>query len=64
MNLIEITVFLIINFSNFDTITSVLEFKYHDHTSLTQILFNYSIMYPNKTYLYSIGKSVEGYILS
>lgn len=35
-----------------------LDFRYHKFNSLTNILRTYAKNYPNKTYLYSIGKSV------
>jgi hypothetical protein len=36
-----------------------LDFDYHNYESLTSILKNYSKIYPTKTYLYSIGSSVQ-----
>ncbi len=55
---------LLLTFANFNPIKTQLDFVYHDHAALTQILVNYSITFPSKTYLYSIGKSVEGSISS
>ncbi len=36
-----------------------LQFTYHNHDSLTSILKQFASDYPTKTYLYSIGKSVQ-----
>ena len=36
-----------------------LDFNYHNHDSLTALLRNYTNNYPNKAFLYSIGKSVQ-----
>lgn len=37
-----------------------INFEYHHYNGLTSLFKNYSTQYPNKTYLYSIGKSVLG----
>lgn len=34
--------------------------KYHSHEEITNFLKNLSVNYPNKTHLYSIGKSTKG----
>jgi hypothetical protein len=39
--------------------SSDLDFGYHDYASFTSILQSYAQKYPTKTYLYSIGKSVQ-----
>lgn len=36
-----------------------LDYVYHNYEQLTSILKDYSVKYPTKTYLYSIGKSVQ-----
>jgi hypothetical protein len=58
------------NYSNFKKIIillfvltscsfAALDFGYHNYVSFTSILKNYASKYPTKTYLYSIGKSVQ-----
>ncbi len=37
-----------------------LDFNYHNYVQITSILKNFSIKFPNQTYLYSIGQSVQG----
>jgi hypothetical protein len=37
-----------------------LDFKYHNYAQITSLLKNYSSSFPTKTYLYSIGKNVQG----
>jgi hypothetical protein len=37
-----------------------LDFNYHNYAQFTSLLKNYSINFPDKTYLYSIGQSVQG----
>ena len=49
--------FLFLSFSPLNNCFD-LDFGYHKYDSLTSILKNYSQNYPNKVYLYSIGKSV------
>lgn len=39
-------------------VTLSLDYMYHNYDSLAKTLKDYSVKYPNKTYLYSIGKSV------
>ena len=39
-----------------------LEFEYHNHAALTDYLNEVSESYPTLTHLYSIGKSVQGFI--
>ena len=36
------------------------DFSYHNHDSMTTILYNLSAKYPDLCRLYSIGKSVQG----
>lgn len=35
-------------------------FEYHNYTQFTKFLKDLTVKYPTKTYLYSIGKSIEG----
>lgn len=37
-----------------------IDFNYHNHESMTAILYNLSTKYPELCRLYSIGKSVQG----
>ena len=39
-----------------------LEFEYHNHAALTDYLNAITEKYPKLTHLYSIGKSVQGFI--
>ena len=36
-----------------------LNFTYHNYDNLTNLLHSYNHQYPNKTYLYSIGRTIE-----
>ena len=36
------------------------DFTYHSYENMTKILKSFNQNFPNKTYLYSIGKTVEG----
>ena len=36
------------------------DFNYHNYDQFTSLLNNYANKYPTKTFLYSIGKSVDG----
>lgn len=45
---------------SFKFVASELDFNYHNYDQFTLVLKNYSINYPTKTYLHSIGKSVQG----
>ena len=38
---------------------AALNFTYHNYDNLTNLLHSYSHQYPNKTYLYSIGRTIE-----
>lgn len=51
---------VIFNLTLVITCLKALEFKYHNYDDLTGILTKYATDYSNKTYLYSIGKSVQG----
>ncbi len=42
---------------------SQIEYFYHNHNNVTDILTDFATKYPTKTYLYSIGKSVLGILL-
>ena len=50
---------LVFTFNIITLIKSDLDFGYHNYDSFTSILKNYASKYPTKTYLYSIGKSVQ-----
>jgi murein tripeptide amidase MpaA len=39
---------------------STTDFGYHHYNDLSSLLRNYSVRFPTKTHLYSIGKSVQG----
>ncbi len=39
--------------------SNISSLEYHNYTDLTSILFSYAQKYPDKTYLYTIGKSVQ-----
>jgi carboxypeptidase M len=41
-------------------LTACVQFEHHNYESTTKILQSYASLYPNKTHLYSIGRSVEG----
>lgn len=41
-------------------LTSSLDFRYHNHTELTTYLHTVSTQYPDLTYLYNIGNSIQG----
>lgn len=53
---------LIILFKTISTQQEIsnLDFNYHNYDQFTLVLKNYSQWYPTKTYLYSIGQSVQG----
>ena len=53
---------LFVNHIIFSLADASVGFVYHDYDKLTRIMKNYAKKYPHKTYLYSIGKSVEGNI--
>ncbi len=36
------------------------DYTYHSYENMTEILRNFNQNFPEKTYLYSIGKTVEG----
>ena len=46
--------------ANLVALVASLDSTYHNYTELTSYLHNVHQQYPNITYLYSIGKSVEG----
>jgi murein tripeptide amidase MpaA len=48
-------VYLLINLSRGE-----FDYSYHDYATFTAQLKAYSVRFPTKTYLYSIGKSVQG----
>ncbi|RNA12428.1 carboxypeptidase D [Brachionus plicatilis] len=41
-------------------LSELYKFKYHNHTEVYELLSEYAKNFPNKTHLYSIGKSVLG----
>ena len=39
---------------------STIDFVYHNYENLTNVLKTFATNFPNKTHLYSIGKTVQG----
>lgn len=58
MNRIQLIIFILIKLVNCEV--STLNYEYHNYDSFTAILKSYVKNFPNKTYLYSIGQSVQG----
>ena len=54
MKIVIFNLFLIINN------LAALDYKYHSYNDITNLLKKYASDFPSKTYLYSIGKSIQG----
>lgn len=58
--------FLVVLFINHITSSLAVDsvgFNYHNYDNLTRVMKSFAEKFPDKTYLYSIGKSVEGFFL-